>query len=350
MIITLNDKELWNKTFLELPINLQDVYYSSNYYKVYQDNSNALACCFIFKNQDNTFFYPFLKTAINKDYINSNQTYFDIEGAYGYNGPLSTTSNEIFLQQASDLFLEMCLKENIIAEFTRFNPVIKNHVWLKHANIIKANQNVILDLSIGDIWMQAYEHSTRKNINKAERNGLTVHSVLGKNISEEEMQAFLDIYYDTMKRNNAGDGYFFSEKYFKGIAQNVKVSLFVFTSFENKVVSCELILLGSQIGYSFLGGTLAKYFNLRANDILKHNAILKLKEMGLQYYCLGGGTSIDDGIFKYKKCFAKNGIEDFYIGKKIHNQEVYNTVVEKWSNLFPEKVETYKHHLLKYKN
>ena len=350
MLITLNDKELWDKNFLELPNNLQDVYYSSNYYQVYQSNSNSIACCFIYKNQGNTFFYPFLKTAINKDYINSKQSYYDIEGAYGYNGPLSTSSEQLFLQQASDSFSEMCMKENIIAEFTRFNPVIKNHDWLKHTIVLKANQNIILDLSIEDIWMQAYEHSTRKNINKAERNGLTVHSVLGQQLSEEEMQAFLAIYYDTMKRNQADKNYFFSEKYFKEIAQDVKNSLFVFTSIENKMVSCELILFGTQIAYSFLGGTLVDYFNMRANDVLKHHAILTLKKMGLNYFCLGGGTSIDDGIFKYKKCFAKNGVEDFFIGKKIHNEEIYNSIIKNWSKLFPEKAETYKHHLLKYKN
>jgi len=348
--ITLDNKHLWDKAYNSLPLRLQDIYYTSDYYSVYEKSSYSKAVCFIFNEGTNIFFYPFLLSEVNGKFTGLNEKFYDIEGAYGYNGPLVNNDDGVFIQKANHFFCETCKKNNIIAEFTRFNPVLKNHAFANYMKIIHANNNIVLDLNINDIWKVAYEHSTRKNINKAERSGLTNYHVTGKDISENEMHSFLNIYYSTMKRNNAGEEYYFSESYFKEIIKEIPDnSIFVFTVFDNKIVSCELVLTGNQIGYSFLGGTLPDFFSLRANDILKNHIILALKQNGLDYFCLGGGTSIDDGIFKYKKCFAKDGTTGFFIGKKIHNQKVYNTVIANWGSFNPEKEEKYKHHLLKYK-
>jgi len=350
MLLTTNDKKQWDEALLKLPTNLQDVYYSCDYYKIYENTSDSKGMCFLYEEDSEIYLYPFLKTKIKEDYTFDSTIYFDIEGAYGYNGPLSNSDDEQFLKNAESTFLESCYMENIIAEFTRFNPVLKNHNFANYFTKIKVNKNIVLDLSIDDIWMNAYEQSTRKNIKKAERNGLSTYSVLAKEIKDDEMVAFTNIYKDTMNRKNASDNYYFSETYFKEISRIVNNTKFYFTKYENKIVSCELVLIGTEIVYSFLGGTLSDYFNLRANDILKHCIINESMQSGLKYYCLGGGTTIEDGIFKYKKCFAKNGIHDFYIGKKIHNQKVYDVVINKWEILFPDKVNVYKNYLLKYKN
>jgi hypothetical protein len=345
-----DNKKLWEEAYAALPRKLQDVYYTPDYYSVYEKNSGSRAKCFIYRENENIFLYPFLITEIDKKLCASGESWFDIEGAYGYNGPLCNSANEAFIHNAHTAFREQCIQNRVIAEFTRFNPVLKNHLHAGYMTVMLANQNIVLDLSIPDIRMEAYEHSTRKNINKAERSGLTARYVSGQNIPKEEMAAFLEIYYDTMKRNNALGQYYFSEKYFDDLSNSLSDNaLFFFTLAENKIVSCELVLKGQETGYSFLGGTLPDYFSLRANDILKHHIILTLKEKGLRYFCLGGGTTPNDGIFKYKKCFAKNGAVDFFIGKKIYNEAAYNSVVENWKMIYPEKEETYKHYLLKYK-
>jgi lipid II:glycine glycyltransferase (peptidoglycan interpeptide bridge formation enzyme) len=349
MLLSLKDRTLWDKIFNELTSSLQDIYYTSKYYSIYENSTKSEAYCYVYQEKSKTFFYPFLKSKINESYANDSIAYFDIEGAYGYNGALSNNEEELFLTNAANLFLKTCEEENIIAEFTRFNPVLKNHLYSKYFNPINVNQNIILDLKIENIWMDAYEQSTRKNINKAIRSGLNPYSVEGKDISKDELRSFISIYNDTMKRNNASESYYFNENYFSEIANLETGSKFYFTKFEDKIVSCELVLYGNEIVYSFLGGTQSEYFNLRANDILKHQIISESKTNGLKYFCLGGGTSLNDGIFKYKKCFAKNGVQDFFIGKKIHNKEVYETIVSNWEKINPLKKELYKNHLLKYK-
>jgi hypothetical protein len=150
-----------------------------------------------------------------------------------------------------------------------------------------------------------------------------------------------------MDRNAADSFYYFSEKYFHDLLKiNGNNSLVAFTLFEGKPVSAKIVLFGRMIGYSCLGGTLIEYFSYRPNDILKDHIIFRLKEMGLRYFCLGGGS---DGIIKFKKRFAKDGICEFYIGKKVHDVEIYDRICSEWGSKNPEKIERYKHFLLKYR-
>jgi hypothetical protein len=41
---------------------------------------------------------------------------------------------------------------------------------------------------------------------------------------------------------------------------------------------------------------------------------------------LGGGYREGDGIFRYKRSFASDGVLDFYVGKKVHNHEAVNMI------------------------
>ncbi|GAI75400.1 unnamed protein product, partial [marine sediment metagenome] len=210
-----------------------------------------------------------------------------------------------FRRKFFNVFNEYRRDNNIIAEFTRFNPILENHKFSNYLNIIKNNQNIILDLSIKDIWMNSYEHSTRKNINKAIRNGLKVKYFSGFEITSNYIRQFIDIYVNTMTRNSADDFYYFDKEYFQEITRKLSKNVLYFFTFKDEIaISCELVLLSKKIGYSFLGGTLSKYFEFRPNDILKHEIINVLKKRQYNYFCLGGGSSVDDGIFNYKKKFA----------------------------------------------
>ena len=281
-----------------------------------------------------------------------NKRYYDIEGAYGYNGILANTDDRDFLEQFGNQFTLFCRESNIIAEFTRFNPLLKNHLWSRYMTVEAANKNIVVDLtaSLEHIWTDYYEHAARKNIKKAQRSGLSVKAFWGKEMDAHWLKEFIKIYYVTMDRNDSEDFYYFKEDYFNGICQNLgEHSLFFFTMLEDKVLSCELVLLNSLSAYSFLGGTLSEYYPLRPNNILKHEIIRYLKTMNVKEYCMGGGSTLDDSLYRYKRTFARQGEVEFYIGKKIYDQETYNTVCQIWADRFPEKAQSYQNYFLKYK-
>ena len=74
------------------------------------------------------------------------------------------------------------------------------------------------------------------------------------------------------------------------------------------------------------------------------------KNKGCKVLHLGGGDSPeeDNPLLKFKTNFSKDSA-DFYIAKKIHNEEVYKEVVKQWELKYPDKTEKYKNFLLKYR-
>lgn len=349
-ILNLVQKDKWNGYLSKLPIDQQDIYFTPEYYELYEKNGDGKAQCFVFENNGKIALYPFLINSVNQLGYKLDKEYFDIQGVYGYNGVATSSSDNAFVKNFFDVFNEYCNENNIVAEFTRFNPILKNHKFFTNENIFKVNQNIILDLTINDIWMNAYERSARKNINKAIRNELEVKFFTGSEITSDYIQKFVCIYKNTMVRNSADDFYYFKDEYFEKFAKKLgKNTLFFFTSKNEKIISCELVLLSKKTGYSFLGGTDPKSFEFRPNDILKHKIINILKQNKYDYFCFGGGIKLNDGVFNYKKKFAKNGSFDFYIGKKIHNKEIYDDVIKQWEKRTPEKISEYKNFLLKYR-
>lgn len=341
----------WGDAFKCLPADLQDIYFSPSYYKVYEQVYGSLAHCIVFENDNDIALYPFIITPLRGlSYIDVDREYFDIQGAYGYNGVASTSNDPNFISGINRVMIEYCQGKGIVAEFTRFNPVYNNHELALYMEVLNVNHNVLLDLTERDIWQNSYEHSTRKNIKKAERLGLSTTVIAGSDVTSEQLDLFIDIYAKTMERNSADDFYNFPKAYFESMLHFNGENTFIIFAIKDEIpIACELVLFGGSVGYSFLGGTLVEHYESRPNDILKNAIIEHLKSIGCTCFCLGGGITDGDGIFRYKRSFSKNGVVPFFIGKKIHNISIYHQIVTAWSERFPEKCEKYGSKLLKYR-
>ena len=278
--------------------------------------------------------------------------YFDIQGAYGYNGAVSSSYDEDIIKKFLFCFDKFCKEKNIIAEFIRYNPIIGNHKFYLENEPIYILDNVLIDLtnSINDIWLKSFDNGVRKAVKKAIRNNLKFYSFLGSEISIEMLNEFINIYYNTMIRNHAERYYFFPKKFFTDIIQLLgENSLFSFIFYNDKIISVELNFFFKNYAYGFIGGTLSEYYYLSPNSLLRFELIKKLKDLNVKYYSIGGGKQKNDSIYKFKKSFSKYIENKFYIGKKIHNQKIYDEVVKQWETKFPEKKEKYNNLLLKYR-
>lgn len=351
-LFTTSPQSLWKRYLRRFPDVLREVYFLPEYYKLYE-NDDVEAQCFVYEDKGKIVLYPYLKTAVNCGLkLELDRRYYDIEGAYGYNGVITNTDDRTFLGEFADVFMDFCNRENIIAEFMRFNPILRNQAFSTYMDIEMVNKNIVVDLTMAseDIWAKSYEHCVRKNVKKAKDNNLYVESYLGSELAGRRLNEFLKLYYLTMDRNKADRFYYFDQSYFNNLCTLLgKNSFFFFALLGGKVISCELVVFNCKTAYSFLGGTLAEYFPLRPNNLLKHEIISKLKRLNFTSYCLGGGSRLGDSTYRYKKTFSKNGTVDFYIGKKIHNKKVYCQICNAWENSFPQKAQIYKNYFLKYK-
>ena len=349
-LLSLKDRDIWNNYLRRLPLEQQDVYFTPEYYRLYEKNGDGVAYCFVYEEDDDFVLYPFLKNSINSLGYDLDDEYYDIQGAYGYNGILSTSLDINLICNFTKTFNLFCVENNIVAEFLRLNPIINNLAKNRFDDIrVYDRDNVYVDLSMDleDIVKIQYEHSTRKNIKKALKYGLECKFFYGKDLTSEWLQEFYSIYTHTMDRNSAESFYYFSIDYFRNIAKSIgDNSLFIFVLFENKVISCELVMLGSCIAYSFLGGTYSDYYVYRPNDFLKHKINEILICCGCKYFLLGGGS---DGILRYKKSFSKEGVITFYISKKIHHENIYSQILDQWKEKYPDSYEKNKVKLLGYR-
>lgn len=347
-LLSLTNACKWSEYLKRFSLDQRDIYFMPEYYSIYETIGEGLAQCFVYEEDNNVVLYPFLKNSVNKLSYSLDNQYYDIQGVYGYNGILTNNNSQPFLNSFFDCFDNYCKQNNIIAEFSRINPLLQNPLLNRiNYDLIHDRDNINVNLLNENVFDTEYEYSTRKNVRKAIKSGLTFNAVLGDEISDLMLVSFSQIYTHTMKRNNVDEYYYFDKNYFTDISTRLgKKSLFVFVLLDKQIISCELVLLGSKIAYSFLGGTLSDYYQYRPNDFLKHETISLLKEKGFDNFLLGGGS---EGVFKYKKSFSKDGVIPFYIGKKIHNIPIYNMVVKQWESKYPEKIEKHKNILLKYR-
>lgn len=350
--LTLEDSATWDQLVERLPEAMRDVHIRPAYFVPYEDTERK-ALCFVYEEDEGFAVYPFLRFRINSlPWTYLDEEYFDIEGVYGYNIFAVSSTAPGFYDRCRQAFLEYCARKNIVAEFMRVNVVLGSEFMFKHLMLQNVSQNIVIDLGLSeeDRWRSSYDHCVRKNVRKAQEAGMKVFFVNGQDVSDGLLDDFITIYYSTMNRRASGQQYYFSkaflEKLFKGLGERCLLGFVCLPS--GKPVSCEIVLCGSQVAYSFLGGALAEHNHLRPNNLLKHELIKELSSKGMRSYCLGGGKSPEDGIFRYKRTFSRNGVVDFFIGSRVHRNDVYRQLCDSWSEKFPDKVRGCGHLFLKY--
>lgn len=321
--VTIDQPEKWDN--IVKSFRSYDVHYLSGYVKAFQLHGDGEPILFYYDDGSTRALNVVMKRDIaeakpfkGKLPIN---TWFDLSTPYGYGGFLIEGNNYSAVNKAYETY---CKENNFVSEFVRFH-LFNGYQPFYNGSSETHTRNVVrsLEISLDDMLMD-FEHRVRKSIKKAAKAGLEIEI----DTTGAKLDDFLNIYYSTMDRSNAKEDFYFSKEFFNVLNKLKGNYVYLHVLYEKQVISTELVLYGSENCYSFLGGTNRDYFHLNANNFLKYEIIKWAKEKGLKRFILGGGYGADDGIFKYKKGFAPNGIYDFYIGKKIFDEERYKKLVE----------------------
>ncbi|MDP5232008.1 MAG: NeuD/PglB/VioB family sugar acetyltransferase [Cellulophaga sp.] len=321
---TLEDIEQYKKYLLNF--KGYDAFYKTELFDAKSTETDQLKYFILKKEEEVLVLMPF---SMRKIIIHSKDTsYSDVSAFYGYSGPLFNpkiidTDLKCFWHLADTWYQ----KNKVISEFMRFNLGGNYH---QYSGILKPTLNNVIGEILKDEHTQwlAFPSKVRNNYRKAMNHGL-VAKIYHQEITEKIIGIFYDIYIRTMERNKAENNYFFSLNYFKDlILNNPENTLLILICKDDVPISTELILLNKHTMYSFLGGTVAEFFNLRPNDFLKMEAMKWGRTNGFIKYILGGGRANEDSLYKYKKSFFPN-TEDvvYYTGRKIINEVVYEKLV-----------------------
>lgn len=304
-----------------------DVFFQEEYGKLYEKPVNGVCEVFEFSSENGKARSMYIKRPVS--WLIDGIQYYDAITPYGYGGPLAVdceTTSEL-VNQYYDAWRQYCLENRIVCEFIRFH--LFDNIPFREgfpSGAIKVCDDVvrILDIDMESMWME-FEHKVRKNVKKAQSNGLTVIT----DATGEKLSEFLEIYTSTMDRNDAKSFYYFDRTYFEQIISTLEGRfMFFHVLHEDTVVSTELVIYSDRYVYSFLGGTLEQYYPMRPNDLLKYEIIKWCKDTNHLAFILGGGYGGNDGIYKYKKAFAPGADVPFYIGKQVFIPEVYQRLVD----------------------
>ena len=351
---TIVDTKRWDELYQFLEPIQKSPFFTSGYYRSYTTIEDGEILCFWgIQDEENYLFYPFLKKSINALGYDLDAQYYDISGAYGYNGPIGKVSDPQFI----DLFntkLQVFLQDSgVVSEFVRYCPITGNRKYHSYTQQLDVLDNVFIDVGKGldYSWNTGFDRRIRTAVRKGESYGLKTFLYRGSQIEEEHIRVFYAIYNSTMQRNEADDFYFFDFDFFHNLALNLQEKLLLLiTYYQDTPISTELILLDGQLAFGFLGGTLSEYYQYKANTFQRWELLKYLDSICIKKYSMGGGASRGDGIYNFKMSFAKGCDNPFFIGKKIHNPAVYEQIQEQWKAKHPISAGRSAHLLQGYRN
>lgn len=327
-VVDFNDKEKWEK----ITGKNVDIYYQTKYiYPFYKYGDGKPTLIYAKDGENivfNVFFIRDIGEELNLNKCIENNKYYDIITPYGYGGAdvINKPSCELieyFFEKQEKYFVE----NNVVSEFIRFNPLNNNNEHYKNTKyeIIKLSNTVYMSLNNDEqIWTQM-ESRCRNTIRKAQKMDIKIKIGFNKKMIDE----FQNIYYETMKRDNAKQYYFFNENFFNNYYNTMKENSIIVTAYKEKIpISSSLFIYSDKNAHYHLSGTLTNYLKLGANSLILYEAAKKLRSIGCQRLHLGGGYGGNDSpLLKFKKSFSKNELLDYYVGKKIYNKAIYDKLV-----------------------
>ena len=351
-VLRLEDSCLWNNYLQRMPLDQQDVYFTPDYYAMYEWNGDGKAECFVYEDNGELLLYPYLLNSVNSLGYKLDKEYYDIQGAYGYNGVVTSSKEQGFLRSFYECFEDYCRSFNIIAEFTRFHPLLSNYELNFEHFALHSDRNVVyldLDVPYDVIWKEQYSPTNRNKIRRSIKNGN--YCVTKQNPTLLEIDEFISIYELSMNRVNADKYYLFSDDYYEKLF-GMKGFVYLL-SIKNKEgeTTCSAVFFHYADYFHYHLSGRSDSADSTVNNLLLDNAVRLAQSLGVKKMHFGGGTSSSetDSLLMFKSNFSKQRAE-FYIGKKIYDSKTYEIVREQWQMNNPDAYENNKSRLLGYRD
>ena len=322
------DKEEWNacvKSFVNW-----DIYYLYEYAYSFMLHGDGDIYLIYFENFNDRFCYVVMKNDI-ADFgcfssILDKRQYYDWETPYGYGGPLcdhpiSVESEQLFKSEIG----QYCRKHNIISQFIRFHPLLKNYEVLPEVIETRyLRDTIFIDTSAIDLIMKNMDSKNRNMVRKAQKSNVEIVKA-----SISEFQDFLSMYNETMERNGAGDYYIFKRDYFEFLSR-MEDNVFIFYAMrEGRPISGSIMFYNDKYLHYHLSGSFAQYRRYSPGNLLLYDAACWASQKGIKQFHLGGGMAPDDKLFGFKKQFNKNGRVPFVVGRTIFSKAGYDELLKR---------------------
>ena len=307
---------------------IPDIYFDPRYGKTCELIEAGEARTFEYASEQGKIIHSFIQRPIDTKI--GGETWFDLVTPYGYGGPLilsCTGDRETLVREFEAAFVAYCQEHRVVSEFIRFHPLAENALDFQGVYDVSYSRHTVATnlRDYEDPFMAEFSKSCRKGVRRAQAQGIG-YEVVERPAS---LDGFIPIYYETMARNQAEAFYYFGKPYFDRCLELFRDNIMLVNAlYEGKVIASELYFVWHPYIHSHLSGTLDAYLDMSPDYVIMYGIMEWGKAHGYHFIHTGGGTSSDpeDPLYLFKKKFGKNTDFDFYTGKRIWNQEIYDTL------------------------
>jgi hypothetical protein len=314
----------WDSCVRGLPESKRDIYYTSDYYRLYELNGEGEACLFVYESGGDVGIYPFMKRRVTGYPLDGD--YYDIQTAYGYGGPVATSESGAFWAEFEAAFLDYAGSGGIVAEFIRFHPLLRNHLgFAERIRVEKNRTTVVIDMREDEdaIFTRQVNGKGRTAIRKANRASMDISY-------SYDVGAFFKLYESTMRDHGASEYYYFSDEYF-GRSKNIEGFDMINVIMDGRVAASGIFIGGGMYYHYHLYGRDKAFSEACVGHRTIWEAVKLARSKGYSFFHLGGGMTDEpsDSLFAFKKQFSGD-FRDFYIGKRVLNERVYGYLIDEW--------------------
>jgi serine/alanine adding enzyme len=330
----LADDAAWREALAEFAPQ-DDIYFSPDYLAAYEARADGKVECLIVRQGDSVMLLPYLIYPIPE-----HAGLFDIQGAYGYGGPLVKNPNPGFLKSSWSLIREHWQEKSVVAAFLRCHPMLENAgLFDDEWDVVFDRPTVSVDLADGveEAFAGPHARKHRRDVTGAQRAG-AVTDLLP--CTPDTLDRFARMYWETMTRLGAGSDYFFSRIYFKTLAERFAHDISIAevrTPADGRTLSMALIFWGPRWAHYHLGGRSPTEGNRNTFHLLLQSVAEEAVRRGLVALHLGGGrtSAPDDSLLAFKKRIG-NIEQRFHTARLVVHSDRYNDLVRKWCAKHPE--------------
>lgn len=285
-----------------------DVYHTSSYHRAAVEGNNASARLFVYAHKGSFVALPLVLVRNESDRATPGAEVFDATSVYGYAGPICSHRDlsPLFLEDFCGSLERCLLGLNIASASSRLHPFLPGRDLIRSLGKVEAKgQTVYMDLRTpDDIQRSQYRENHRRDLVKLAKLGYAT----ALDLEFRYLDDFIRLYHQHMDRIGADSRYFFGDRYFYKLREELgsKLCLFV-CRHRGQVAGGGLFFVCNEYAQYHLGAVARAHVECSPLKQVIDAARREFSARKCAVLHLGGGLGAnDDLLFHFKAGFSKH--------------------------------------------
>ena len=228
---------------------------------------------------------------------------FDAVSAYGYPGPLLSTSQSDAVSQFENQIRQALSSAGVVSAFIRSHPLM-TPADLFPDDCLKATTVVFLDTTLSsDQQLLSMRKTHRYELRKAR----TADIEVSQDVHFSTIETFIELYNRRMQQLGATNDYFFPRSYYEKITKLPDGACMLFNAIADKeIVAAALFLVSDQGVQYHLSASDSSYSGPSPIRIIIDEARIWASQRRKRWLHLGGGAGgNEDSLLRFKRGFSR---------------------------------------------